>query len=310
MNLMKKMVALLLAVVLCIGFGAMAEETDLSNTLVYAGENESAVNPVISAHDELVGLVFTGLLKLDANGKPVADLAESYEFDAETLTYTFNLRKDVKWHDGEAFNAEDVVFTYKVLTEDETLSSSIKSDYEDITSVEAIDDYTVVITLGRYCAAMETYFTVGIIPQHLLEGADMNTTPFNQKPVGTGKYKLTEWDTTGGMLIFHRNEEYYDKVPNIERVIYKTVAVESTKAIMLESGEADLAWLNANYAESFRTKEGYKNWDFKTADYRGASMDMSSDFWTRNADSIGVLNYALNKEAIVKSVLNLSLIHI
>ena len=175
MNLMKKLVALLLAVVLCIGFGAMAEETDLSNTLVYAGENESAVNPVISAHDELVGLVFTGLLKLDANGKPVADLAESYEFDAETLTYTFNLRKDVKWHDGEAFNAEDVVFTYKVLTEDETLSSSIKSDYEDITSVEAIDDYTVVITLGRYCAAMETYFTVGIIPQHLLEGADMSS---------------------------------------------------------------------------------------------------------------------------------------
>ena len=73
---------------------------------------------------------------------------------------------------------------------------------------------------------------------------------------------------------------------------------------MLESGEADLAWLNANYAERFRGKDGYTNWDFKTADYRGASMNMESDFWKKNSDSIGVLNDALDKQAIVDSVLN------
>ena len=278
--------------------------TDLSNTLVYAGENESSINPVVSAHDEIVELVFSGLMKYDGNGHPIEDLAGSYTFDKESLTYTFKLRSGVKWHDGKDFTADDVVFTYEVLTRDETLSSSMKSDYENIVAVEAVDPQTVTITLDDYRANMLGYFTIGIIPRHLLEGEDMNTTSFNQHPVGTGRFRFVEWDMTGGMITFLRNEDYYGKVPNIERLIYKTVAVESTKATMLESGEADLAWLNANYAESFRGKPGYKNWDFTTADYRGASMEMASDFWSRNSDSIGVLNYALDKEAIVKSVLN------
>lgn len=313
----KTLTVLILASGICLGMSACGSQSkqqseeannpqasDLTNTLVYAGENESTINPVLSAHDEIVELVFSGLMKYDGNGRPVVDLAESYEYDDATYTYTFKLREGVKWHDGEDFTADDVVFTYKTLTDDETLASSVISNYEDITSITALDDYTVAITLDEYCANMLGYFTIGIIPQHLLSGEDMNTTSFNQNPVGTGRYKFVDWDMTGGMITFVRNEDYYGKVPNIERIIYKTVAVESTKATMLESGEADLAWLNANYAEEFRNKDGYTNWDFTTADYRGASMNMESDFWKNNADSIGVLNYALDKEAIVKSVLN------
>ena len=280
------------------------EKADGSNTLVYAGENESTINPVLTYHDELTDIIFSGLMKYDGNGRPVADLAESYEYDAENFTYTFHLRKGVKWHDGEMFDAEDVVFTYRALIEDDTLSSSLTSDYEDIVRVEAIDDNTVEIQLDHYNAAILGYFTMGILPEHFLKGEDMNTTAFNQAPVGTGRYKFQEWDMAGGMILLVRNEYYYGKVPNIERLIYKTVAVESTKATMLESGEADLAWLNAGYANNFRDRENYRTWDFSTADYRGASMDMKSDFWSRNSDSIGVLNYALDKDSIVASVLN------
>lgn len=147
-------------------------------------------------------------------------------------------------------------------------------------------------------------FTIGIIPKHLFEGKDINTAPANHHPIGTGRYKFIEWDTAGGMIILERNENYYGKVPNIERVIYKTVAVESTKALMLQAGEADLAWLNANYAENFRGKQGFKNIDFTTADYRSVSMDFKSEFWKNNADSIGILNYAVDKQAIINGVLN------
>ena len=58
---------------------------------------------------------------------------------------------------------------------------------------------------------------MGIIPKHLLEGEDINITSFNQHPVGTGRYKFVEWDTAGGMITLERNEDYYDKVPNIEK---------------------------------------------------------------------------------------------
>lgn len=307
----KSWILVALTVLMCLSLtacgkqdGGNMERDKLSNTLVYAGENESTINPVLNAHDEVGDLVFSGLMKYDGNGKPVADLAESYTFDEPSLTYTFKLRQGVKWHDGKDFTAKDVVFTYEVLTKDKTLSSSVTSNYEDIDSVTALDDYTVVIKLKQYCANMLGYFTMGILPEHLLAGQDIKTAAFNQHPVGTGRYKFVEWDKNGGMITFARNENYYGKVPNLERIIYKTVAVESTKATMLEAGEADLAWLNAKYAEKFRGKDKFTNWDFKTADYRGASMDMNSAFWRANADSLAVLNYALDKNAIVKSVLN------
>lgn len=187
---------------------------------------------------------------------------------------------------------------------DATLSSSVTSNYIDIDSVAALDDTTVLIKMKDDNAAMLGYSTIGILPGHLLNGRDINTDSFNQHPVGTGKYKFIQWDTSGGMIILERNANYYGKVPNIEHVIYKTVWVESTKATMLSTGEADLAWLNANYAKTFRDNQNYKNIDFKTADYRAMSMNFRTDFWKRNGDSIGVLNYALDKNAIVAGVLD------
>jgi peptide/nickel transport system substrate-binding protein len=279
-----------------------ADLADVSNTLIYAGENPETINPLLNVPAEMPSLVFSGLMKYEYN-KPVPDLAESYEYDDASLTYTFKLRKGVKWHDGKDFTADDVVFTYNVLTKDETLASSVTSNYEDIASVSAVDPYTVKIVLSQYNAAILDYFTIGICPRHLLEGQNFNTATFNQNPVGTGRYKFVEWDTAGNTIIVERNTAYYDKVPNIERIVYKTVAVESTKALMLQSGEADLAWLNAKYAERFRGMSGFKNIDFKTADYRGASCDFHTEFWQKNKDSIGVLNYAIDKESIIKGVL-------
>ena len=315
---MKKFFAWFLSAALCVSLCACSAPTsetstanaetskseDLSNTLVYAGESESTINPLLNNHEELPDLIFSGLMKYDANGQPVPDLAESYDFDESTLTYTFHLRQDVLWHDGEPFDAEDVVFTYEALTRDKTLSSSITSNYEDILTIDSPDAYTVVFTLDQYSAAILDYFTMGILPEHLLRGEDLNTCAFNQAPIGTGRYRFVEWDSAGGMIKLERNTDYYGKVPNIERIIYRTVSDETAKATMLRSGEADLAWLNANYAHQFEGDEAYRSWDFSTADYRGVAMDMSSDFWAQNADSIGVLNYALDKQAIIDSVLN------
>lgn len=276
---------------------------DMANTLVYAGENVDTINPVLSGHGELAGIIFSGLMKYDKDGKPVTDLAESESYDEASLTYTFKLRQNVKWHDGKPFTSADVVYTYQELTSDTTLDSSLLSDYTDIDSVAAPDDYTFTVKMKQYNAAMLDYFTIGIIPKHLLEGKDVTTDSFNQTPVGTGRYKFVSWDTAGGAITLEANADYYDKVPQIKTVIYKTVATESTKATMLQSGEADLAWLNAKYAEEFRGKDGFTNTDFKTADYRAVAMDFRTDFWKQNKDSVAVLNYAVDKDAIVKSVL-------
>ena len=282
---------------------AGGSSSDLANTLVYAGEEVSTINPLLDTHGELTQIVFSGLLKLDGNGKPTEDLAESYAFDESALTYTFKLRQGVKWHDGEDFNADDVVYTYKRILEDEALADSIRSDYDNISSVDKKDDYTVEIKLKKLMLPIETYFAIGILPQHLYDGQDLETTEYNQKPIGTGRYKMASWDADGGMITFTANTDYYGKVPNIEKLVYKTVGDETTKATMIQAGEADLAWLNSKYAATFNGNNNFTQWVFKTADYRAASMDMSSDFWKKNADSIGVLNYAVDKQSIVDSVL-------
>ena len=280
-----------------------APAADMANTLVYAGENEDTINPVLSPHQELPTIIFSGLMKFDAKGLPVPDLAKSVDYDPKTLTYTFHLRDGVKWHDGAPFSARDVVYTYTALTSDKTLTSTITSNYQDISRISAPDEHTVVIRLARVNAAMLDNFCMGILPAHLYEGHDINTVPANHAPVGTGRFKFVSWDTAGGMIVLERNTDYYGKVPSIERIVYKTVAVESTKALMLRSGEADLAWLNAKYARTFRGKDGFTTVDFTTADLRTVAMDFHTPFWQRNKDSIAVLNYAVDKQAIVDGVL-------
>ena len=234
-----------------------APAADMANTLVYAGENEDTINPVLSPHQELPTIIFSGLMKFDAKGLPVPDLAKSVDYDPKTLTYTFHLRDGIKWHDGAPFSARDVVYTYTALTSDKTLTSTITSNYQDISRISAPDERTVVIRLARVNAAMLDNFCMGILPAHLYEGHDINTVPANHAPVGTGRFKFVSWDTAGGMIVLERNTDYYGKVPSIECIVYKTVAVESTKALMLRSGEADLAWLNAKYARTFRGKDGF-----------------------------------------------------
>lgn len=248
----------LMCLALCLTSMPANAADEMANTLVYAGENEDTINPLLNNHQELPTIIFSGLMKYDAKGQPVPELAESFTYDKGTHTYAFKLRDGVKWHDGKPLTVEDILFTYEALTKDKTLASSITSNYEDIKSITAPDAQTVIFTLSKPNAAMLDNFTIGILPKHLFAGKDINTAPANQHPVGTGRYKFVEWDTAGGMIILEKNKDYYGKVPNIDRIVYKTVAVESTKALMLQSGEADLAWLNAKYADTFRGKDGYK----------------------------------------------------
>ncbi len=284
----------------CIGSGG--DDDSLKNTLVYAGEGSDTLNPVINDHTELVDLIFSGLMKYDANANPVPDLAESCVYDSDTKTYTFLLKKGVVWHDGKPFTSADVVYTYELLALDDNFISSVKSNYQDILSVSAPDEYTVVFVMKDHNAAMLSYFTRGIVPKHILAGQDVATSPFNQNPVGTGRYKFVEWDRAGNMIVLARNTDYYGQVPTIERIIYKVVASMNLKTTMLTTGEADLAWVNANYANTFRGNAGYQNFDFRSADYRGISMNFNHAFWKNNADSVAVLNYAIDKNAIVRSV--------
>ena len=246
-------------------------------------------------------LLFSGLTARDGENKIIPGLAEKWEYDRDSLTYTFTLRKGVKWHDGEPFTAADVKFTLEAILAPENLSE-IASNYEDIAAIETPDDHTVRITLSSPNAAMLDYLAIGILPKHLLEGRDLVTDPFNQAPVGTGPYKLVAWDA-GQSIVLERNPDYYAGTPKIGRIIFKIVPDEKARAMQLRSGELDLAQVSPQDARSFGDAEGFTVYDMKTSDYRGVLYNFNHPLFAKYRELPNALSYAVDRQAIVDSVL-------
>ena len=151
------------------------------------------INPAMDEHCEINVLLFDGLTDHDGDNQIIPRLAKSWEYDEENLTYTFHLEEGVKWHDGEPFTAEDVKFTFEAIM-DPANESENAPDYEDIESIEVIDENTVAFHLSNVNTAFLEYMTRPVMPKHLLEGEDWQTSDFFRAPVGTGPYKFVSWD--------------------------------------------------------------------------------------------------------------------
>lgn len=305
-NWSKKWMLAAVSVLLVIAMFSGCSRTDgnsveASNTLVYGSGDYTAINPALYEHGEINLLLFSGLTAHDSENQIVSGLAESWEFDASTCTYTFHLREDVQWHDGEPFTARDVKFTLESIMNPEN-ASEIASNYEEVTQIQISDERTVQISLSAPNAAMLDYLTVGILPAHLLEGKDLATDDFNRNPVGTGPYRLVSWDQ-GQSICLERNENYFGGIPKIEQIIFKIVTDEKVRAMQLKSGELDLAQISPQDAEQFRSDDHYQIYEMKTADYRGILYNFNHPFFQKYRELPAALSYAVDRQAIVDSVL-------
>ena len=147
----KKLLSLLLATAMIMGLAACgtAGNTDNSvsgnaeaaqtewntdNTIVYGSNDYVRINPAMDEHGEINALIFDGLTDHDGNNQVIPRLAKSWDYDEETYTYTFHLEENVKWHDGEAFTAEDVKFTIETIMDPENESENA-ADYEDVEEI-------------------------------------------------------------------------------------------------------------------------------------------------------------------------------
>ena len=272
-----------------------------SSRLVYASHDYTRINPAIDEHGEINLLLFNGLTMHDAKGKVVPCLAEKWEYDEASNTYTFHLRKDVKWHDGKPFTAKDVKFTIEAIM-DEKNESENAPNFEDVREIKVIDDQTVAFTLKEANVAFLDYMTMAILPEHLLAGKNMQEDAFFRNPVGTGPYKIAKWDV-GQAITMTKNEEYFLGAPKIDQVIFKIVEDDNAEAVQLESGEIDMALLDPKGAAKFASKPGFTRYDMRTADYRGIMFNFNNPFWQKNKDLIPAMAYAIDRKAIVDAVL-------
>jgi peptide/nickel transport system substrate-binding protein len=171
---------------------------------------------------------------------PAPGLATDWEVSEDGLTWTFDIREGVTWHDGEPFTAHDVAYTYNRILE-ERVGCCI--DYiRQAESVEAVDDHTLVIHARRPTAQFLSAY-VYILPEHIwseLDEEEVKTFENYPNPVGTGAFQVVEWEQ-GQFFRMEANPDYWAGAPEVDEVIYRVFQNEDALAQALLAGEVDFA---------------------------------------------------------------------
>lgn len=177
----------------------------------------------------------------------VPDMAESFEVSEDGLTITFNLREDVKWHDGEPCTSADVKFTYDTILNPDVGSAFYWDFSSAVESVEAPDDYTVVLHLWRKAPEIFALLAAtdsAILPKHVLGDIpiqDLRTSLYNTEtpPPGTGPMKFVKW-VRGDYVEFEAFDDFYLGQPFVDHLILRLIPDDMTALAALEAGELDV----------------------------------------------------------------------
>lgn len=271
------------------------------------------VNPLFAqANDvdlDLTSLVFSGLFKYTDQGLD-KDLAEDYQISEDQKVYTIQLRQDVKWHDGESFNADDILFTFNRINDTKT-KTPLYFNFKG-SSIERIDDFTIRFILNEPFAPFLESLSVGILPEHLWSNTqpeNMTLAEYNLKPIGTGPYKFKSLikSKTGEIKSFNleRNKDFYSGVPHIQDITFK----------FNQSFEAAVEALNNKTVEgiSYLPKEirariiNNRNLNFhllQLPQYTATFFNYRENPVLKDVAIRKILSHAVDKEKIVNEILN------
>jgi peptide/nickel transport system substrate-binding protein len=213
-----------------------------------------ATSPVDNA---VASLVFSGLFNYDQQNNLVGDLANSWVADDTAKKYTITLKDNIYWHDGEKFNADDVVFTYKIIQNPDTQSSYFTT-WRRI-EVKKIDDLTVEFNLPNSYSPFPYLLTNGILPEHKLasiEPVKLRSNDFNNSPIGTGPFKWQEVnvDSNGSVksetVQLIKNENYFKGAVQLSGFSIKsfpdTKSIETSLSNKDIIGAANTSYLTDN----------------------------------------------------------------
>ena len=183
--------------------------------------------------------VVSKLLWWDAKGELVGDLAEKWQQSPDLKDITFTLRRGVKWHDGQPFSADDVVWSLQTV---QKTPLSFARYIAAMTDVRALDANTVKVSFSAPTPASVFAYYAGsnvILPKHLYAGKDLQTNPHNTAPVGTGPFKWKQYNRDQSVVL-ERNPDYHGVVPYLDTLTFVFTPNPSTAILQLQSGKIDM----------------------------------------------------------------------
>jgi peptide/nickel transport system substrate-binding protein len=240
-----KIAAFFLSPFLCLTTFAQTTQPRHGGTVVVAVSNDpGGLNPAITTQGTVhlvTGSIFSGLVGLDFNLKPVPDLATAWEVSPDSKRYTFHLAPDATFHDGHPVTSADVRFTFEnlLLKYHSRTRTSIGDKLQTITTPDA---HTVVFDFKTpYAAFLQLVDAANapVMPRHLYANTDPLTNPYNTRPVGCGPFKFVQW-MKGATVELRRNENYFKPGrPYLDRLVFKVMPSATNAVIALENGEVD-----------------------------------------------------------------------
>jgi peptide/nickel transport system substrate-binding protein len=277
------------------------------------------LNPIFIADNasQIVSArIYEGLLDADAEGNLIPAIATSVPKPAaDGLTYTFKLRKDVKWSDGTPVTADDFAFTYQLMYDPKyaDVKSRFRSDISRyVDSVAAPDPSTVVIkTKVPYAPFLPSYATTfGVLPKHVwekLSPAEMNSSDMNQVPtVVNGAFLPVKWDK-GQAYTVKRNPNYYRGAALLDTYIFKVVPDAVAIANQLRTGEIDTGIVDPSQWDSLATAQNVNrvNYLSPSFDYYLFNMNPAKTPKAKIFGEVAVrqaLNYAIDRKQLADKV--------
>ena len=249
-------------VVVALGCSSVSQSTGArSNAWTIPGVVRVSVNTDVNTFDPVISrlyienyiqeAIFDGLVKYDASGDVVGDLAlappsrANGGISADGRTFTYHLRKNAVWQDGVPVTSANVRFTYDLIM-NPRVNSPVQALYAQVERLDTPDPYTVVLHLrAPFAPALTQIFCNGefgqIVPQHVLAGStDVNRDPFNQHPIGSGPYALERWDR-GSTMVLRANPRYFGGVPHVREIDIDVIPNSDTQLVSVEGLGLDVA---------------------------------------------------------------------
>lgn len=315
-----RLLPLLLLGMTLAGCGGTDEEADANlgsqyppqngGTLINAMIGEpSGLIPMIaaeSAASAIASNIFNSLLTYDRNLELEGELAKSWKISPDQKTITFTLKPGLKWADGKPLTSADVLFTWRLVTDDNT-RTPYGADFKLVTQAETPDPLTFRVHYAQpYAPALDSWAGLQILPQHILQGQDINTTAFARNPVGSHYYKLKEWKN-GERIVLEANPNASQGQPKIENLVSRFIPDPAAQFLELMADNIDV--MNLDPVQYARIVPARPELQKKIALYQelgngytylGFNLKHApfDDKRVRQA-----INYALDKQEIIDGVL-------
>lgn len=237
-------------------------------------------------------------------------LATDWSVSEDQLTFTFHIRRGVRWHDGAPFSGKDVVATVRKILDPKVRAMHLRNNFVDLADISTLpgDDFTVVARYRKpYFLAFRAMATLSIYPAHLLEKAgDVLHSPLHRAPVGTGPFRFEEWKS-GERISFVRNERYWGRKAWLDKLVYRIVLDPAVGFQLLKQGELGLylqlqpqQWVRDLEAEGLRGK--VHRIKFFSPNYNWIGWNEERP-WFSDARVRRAMNHAIDTEGIRKSFL-------